>query len=553
MKTPTTTQASPLCEGFVIELGGTSGKGKKDLATARKVTTSVLGSGWSVARLAPKCPEYEVLRKDGKAVSISNSWDLLRALRDHSQVRSADQAMIIPGSDPAPIQVLPKNKSLQAKGKKKKKPLACSSNAEWSLTKTFVPEAWQLSPPTGGKKFGSGIVVGHPDTGYTKHPEIFASGQILASKGYDFEDDKANPVDPLKKGFTSHGTSTASVIMSPKGKQVSSGTAWVTGVAPSAKLVPIRVSTSVIHISFRNVAKAIRHAADKNCHVISMSLGGPIGYGYLRRAVDYAIGKGVIVFAAVGNQWPFVVYPARFPQVIGVAACNCQYKKWSGSASGKTVDMAAPGESVWRAKSEKSAPKFRVTQGSGTSFAVATTAGACALWLAFHGRQKLINKYGAARLADVFQNHLKRNGVHRPTGWDTKKMGTGVLHVEKLLETTVTAVAPKALKPKSASALTEIAEYIPGADRKKLAATLAAVFGVKGKALTATTEEIIFHLVTNPELRASIEKAVRPVLKGKGAKKAKAPAKPNLKKILKDNPRLNRFASKSLKVHLQSK
>lgn len=47
------------------------------------------------------------------------------------------------------------------------------------------------------------------------------------------------------------------------------------GVAPGAKLIPVRVSTSVVLVGggVLNLARAIEFAADRNVHVISISRG----------------------------------------------------------------------------------------------------------------------------------------------------------------------------------------------------------------------------------------------------------------------------------------
>ena len=48
---------------------------------------------------------------------------------------------------------------------------ATEGKFEWSLDQLKVKEAWALF---GSDAPGEGIVIGHPDTGFTKHPEIVA-------------------------------------------------------------------------------------------------------------------------------------------------------------------------------------------------------------------------------------------------------------------------------------------------------------------------------------------------------------------------------------------
>ena len=65
--------------------------------------------------------------------------------------------------------------------------------------------------------------------------------------GFDFVDDDADPTDPLGPGNPGHGTSTASVIVSDFD---AAGVKGVSGVAPLATLIPLRVSNSVVHFSW---------------------------------------------------------------------------------------------------------------------------------------------------------------------------------------------------------------------------------------------------------------------------------------------------------------
>jgi hypothetical protein len=262
-----------------------------------------------------------------------------------------------------------------------------------------VSEAWNIPTPNGPQ--GKGSIVAHPDTGYTRHPELIRS-DILFAKGYDFVADTPDALDPLDPPNAGHGTSTGSVIVSDVGP---AGAIHVTGVAPQASLIPLRVSSSVVHFSWTRLCAALYRAIDDDAHVVSMSLGGPWGGFALHDAVRDAVDAGLMLVAAAGNGWPFVVYPARYDEVIAVAACNVDKQRWADSASGEAVDITAPGESVWRARTQSDGT-FDVDRSSGTSYAAAHVAGIGALWLAHHGRANLVTKYGSARIASVFKEML---------------------------------------------------------------------------------------------------------------------------------------------------
>jgi len=69
---------------------------------------------------------------------------------------------------------------------------ATDTDYEWSLRKANVLEAWKLF---GARPPGEGVQVGHPDTGYTLHPELAEPARLLVAAGYDYDDDDDDPLD----------------------------------------------------------------------------------------------------------------------------------------------------------------------------------------------------------------------------------------------------------------------------------------------------------------------------------------------------------------------
>ena len=263
---------------------------------------------------------------------------------------------------------------------------------------------------------GEGIRIGHPDSGFRTHEQLDAA-RILTNLDFDFlKDDDVALTDGESGEFNSgnHGLGTASVIIS--GEAQLAAKPYVTGIAPRAELVPLRVTRPhgiipapvLFEVGMRYLRKAINYAVDQGCHVISISLGGPVPFD-LHEAIQRATSEGVIVLAAAGNVVRFVVWPALFDEVIAVAACNIERKPWLHSSLGSAVDITAPGESVWKAViNSQNQPD--VDRASGTSFAVATVAGVAALWLAYHGRDKLIAKYGKPGHRASLYGHPETDG-----------------------------------------------------------------------------------------------------------------------------------------------
>jgi subtilisin family serine protease len=67
----------------------------------------------------------------------------------------------------------------------------------------------------------------------------------------------------------------------------------------------------------------------------------------LEDAVNYAHSRGAVIIAAAGNTGAsFVLYPARYPNVVAVARTNSA-NNWDGSNHGPEIDLAAPGTSIY--------------------------------------------------------------------------------------------------------------------------------------------------------------------------------------------------------------
>ena len=505
---------TPIFEGMIVRTD--------DQTTARSVARRNGLKDWTVNALGADAQDYLLTPK--KPLGVADAWELAYRLRADREVVEAEPSFITSGIEPPPAQI--RRPGIKG-GFGTTKPLPESDDCEWSIKLCKVPEAWDFSQraPQGALSQGEGIKIAHPDTGYTRHPDFFDQ-RVLINEGKDFMDDDTDAEDPLTGSAPSHGTSTGSVIMSAVGP---SNVDHVTGVAPKALLIPLRVKDSVIHFSYANLCKALYYAAEQGYHVVSMSLGGPLGSNALQRALQQAVSKGIILFAASGNYYPFVVYPAKYEECIAVCACNARRKIWSGAASGDDVDVTAPGESVWRARTEKG--QFIVERSDGTSYATATTAGIAALWLAHHGRNKLLQSYPGARLVSVFKELLMRHGVDTDPGWKTHKHGTGIVNALKVLKAPLPASAPamgikmRAGKPRPPqNDVDRIAAYLPEVNTDQVRTWVRRALGVSDRELNDTladvADEFIFHLATDPAVRFKLLDQIKPARKGAAVKKA---------------------------------
>ena len=472
--------------------------------------------GWHVARLGPGAPHWFAVPPEGMRVGTARAWDLVYRLRDDRDVAHAEPAFETDG--------LVEPSTRQRRGRAplgglfgRETHLPESDPHDWVIAMCRVREAWQLLPAPPGRN----VVVAHPDTGYSDHPQLDAGG-LLKSMGYDFVDDDPDARDPLGHGSPGHGTATASVI-------VSADDAEVIGAAWGAKVVPLRVDTDVIHFSWRRLSAALYRAVDRNLPLASMSLGGAWSSATLDDAIEHARAHGMILIAAAGQHVGSVVYPARLPDVIAVAACNARSEPWPSTCSGPEVDITAPGASVWRA--EASAPgSFNVARSSGTSYATATTAAICALWLARHGGfAALAATYGERGVAGVFKEALMRS-ARVPGGWDRSAMGAGIVDARALLEYPLPPHAPArgvrtvAARQRVPTTWERIEALFPGAEPDRVQGVVRSLFRPSGKAaarpadLAPIVDELYFQIATDAALRAAIAANLRGARKAKSAK-----------------------------------
>ncbi len=118
----------------------------------------------------------------------------------------------------------------------------------------------------------------------------------------------------------------------------------VMGLAPKAKILPVRVWSTKDTIDTGVWAAGVRYAVDQGASVINLSLSDSAAYPGSKgaKAIEYAQAHDVVVVAGTGNDTGTVNYPGALPGVVAVSAVDKGLKFWSKSNSGKVI-VAAPG------------------------------------------------------------------------------------------------------------------------------------------------------------------------------------------------------------------
>jgi type VII secretion-associated serine protease mycosin len=282
------------------------------------------------------------------------------------------------------------------------------AEAPWPLTRLRPDRAWPLST-------GDGVRVAVIDSGVsTEHAAL--TGKVL--QGTDFVTPGGGNCDE-----NGHGTLIAGIIAGRS--TVSNGYAFH-GVAPGAQIIPVRVlrdqSRSFNEDLPSRIAAAVRWAADVGrADVMNLSL-TTTHSPELEAAIGYAVGKGVVLVAAAGNEGasqPGVpVYPASYEGVIAVASVDRQDKHVGSSVTGSYVDIAAPGVQI--AGPSPAGGGYLFSEQGGTSFAAAYVSGVAAL----------IRAYDPALTPQQVAQRITQTADHPAEVWNPV-VGYGVVNPQR--------------------------------------------------------------------------------------------------------------------------
>ncbi len=237
-----------------------------------------------------------------------------------------------------------------------------------------------------GKYTGKGARVAVLDTGIDPGHPSFA-GRPLIGKSF--------VTDAWDADRNGHGTHCAGTIAGGR-TQDTAATAF--GVAPGAELYIGRVLSDAGSGATSGIIDAIDWALEKQCRVISMSLGSAVEIGeapsmVFERVGERALAQGCLLVAAAGNesrrpQSPPrpVGSPANAQSVMAVGAVDERRRVASFSngginaGDGGSIDIVAPGVAVLSVRSSLGGPGSGLyTDKSGTSMATPHVAGIAAL------------------------------------------------------------------------------------------------------------------------------------------------------------------------------
>ena len=248
---------------------------------------------------------------------------------------------------------------------------------QWNFDLINMPVAWDIDNGASDK-----VVVAVVDTGiatvtrsydfklwtglgietvavpFRVNPDLGGS-RILTGRDFAFWN---GPVIDM----VGHGTHVAGTIVQDTNNSVGQA-----GIAHRARLMPLKACLGYWEIQFAlsargvpgfvrpdetggctdaAIAEAIRFAADNAAHVINLSLGGEDSSPVILEALQYAVGRGLFVAIAAGNEFREgnpVIYPAKYAEqldgVVSVGAVGPSSRRAYYSSTGSYVELVAPG------------------------------------------------------------------------------------------------------------------------------------------------------------------------------------------------------------------
>jgi serine protease len=265
-------------------------------------------------------------------------------------------------------------------------------NLQWYLDKIQARDAWNVS------RNSKSVIIGMVDTGvdmaradiaasiWKNHGEIpdnglddDGNGFVDDVHGWDFGDKDNDPNPSLSTNIDDkwHGTATSMTA-------AAIGDNGIGMASPSfnATVMPVKVTRDADANQVTSYGYAgIVYAADNGADVINCSWGGMGASFEEQAAIDYVIGKGVLVVASAGNEPADEIpqYPASYNGVLSVTATGETDQKSWWAKYGYAIDLAAPGESFYVAWARD---QYQWMQG--TSFSAPLVAGTAALVKAIH-------------------------------------------------------------------------------------------------------------------------------------------------------------------------
>jgi subtilisin family serine protease len=309
----------------------------------------------------------------------------------------------------------------------------------------------------------AGVRVAICDVGFDLDHSTYPKDRVEHARNFLPDAAADNVRDRNVQGFNKnpgHGTATLALLAAgalPAGivsaESVAAGA--FLGATPQAKVIPLRIATSVVLLDTSTFVQAIEYLLELDARgihtdVVSMSMGG-VGSSAWADVVNRAYEKGILIVSAAGNNIPLLlglrspsstVFPARFNRVISATGITASFHPYANlkelsmwgnygpKSKMRTAVAAFTPNAPW---AELGSPLMIDLDGQGTSAATPQVAGAAALYLRKY--KPAMAGWQPWEVAEATRRALFQSARKDLADQDTtvKYYGAGVLATEQAL------------------------------------------------------------------------------------------------------------------------
>ncbi|MFQ5544032.1 MAG: S8 family peptidase [Nitrospiria bacterium] len=294
--------------------------------------------------------------------------------------------------------------------------------------------AMQLDKVRQPEKPGEGVRIAIIDSGLdTEHKDLQG---INIKEGVDFTGEGRQP-EKWNHDKVGHGSHVAGVIASQANEK------GIRGFATAADIYVYKVFPGG---KISSLIKSIDQCIQNKVDVVNLSLGSRTRSELLHQKVREARSHGVACIAAAGNSKGPVMYPAKFPEVLAVAAIgekesfpdDSYHKRQEGEYSngkyfsarftcfGPEIDVCAPGVAI---VSTVPTSELGFASWDGTSMACPHVVGLAALILQ---KKKNISVIEGSKRVDTLFSYIKEK-VNKLPQIPEKYRGAGIPNIQKAI------------------------------------------------------------------------------------------------------------------------
>jgi subtilisin family serine protease len=277
-----------------------------------------------------------------------------------------------------------------------------SETYDWGLIDLNIPAIHKQT-------MGENVKIAIVDSGKSNHFEV----EPAMAGSCNFT---TSPADEDRHG---HSTFISGLIAAQQNNE------GVIGIAPKSKIYFAKAIDDGGRGDPSCIVQAIRWCMEQQVDIISISAGMFVDFKPIHDVIQQAFEKNIIVLAAAGNtgtRYYDIAFPARYPEVIGVAAYDHNRQPATFSSRGVNVKFAMPGVDVYSTYLNNSFAKM-----NGTSFACPILAGVCALILSKHRTNPSLTP--CCNTIQMLE-HLKKYAINLG---DPNAVGFGSVNVEGVI------------------------------------------------------------------------------------------------------------------------